>query len=383
MKPVYENTGIYLHIPFCAKPCGYCRFYKKIPTADDIEFYLNTLAEEVELFFDTHTLRARPDTMFVGGGTPSILDPSQIARLAEILERLAPTTEWSVEVSPSTITPDKLEAFKDAGVNRISLGVQSFDETTLKALGRAHTLADTLRAIDTAARANFAHFSLDLIFGAQGQTPEMFARDLQRAASSGVDHISAYCLEFESGTSSCIGSPRGNSDDALKKNESDAELFDEAMLELPSLGFAQYEISNYAKTPAARCLHNLSTWHMAQWIGFGPAAASQFGGRRYRNCPSIKKWADGIKNRAPALEDIVALDDAEMLSSSLIFGLRMNDGVDLDELARRFPNADISKYAPAIENFARDGLLAREHSRIKLTRRGRQVADYIALEFVG
>ena len=268
-------------------------------------------------------------------------------------------------------------------MNRISLGVQSFDETTLKALGRAHTLADTLRAIDTAARANFAHFSLDLIFGARGQTPEMFARDLQRAASSGVDHISAYCLEFESGTSSCIGSPRDNSDAALKKNESDAELFDEAMLELPSLGFAQYEISNYAKTPAARCLHNLSTWHMAQWIGFGPAAASQFGGRRYRNCPSIKKWADGIKNRAPALEDIVALDDAEMLSSSLIFGLRMNDGVDLDELARRFPNADISKYAPAIENFARDGLLAREHSRIKLTRRGRQVADYIALEFVG
>ncbi len=377
--PIYDNFGIYIHVPFCAKPCKYCRFYKKIPTGDDIAFYLSTLEQEIKIFQEQNRNVKVPETMFFGGGTPSILTTEQILQLPKILGSLKPTTEWTVEVSPSTITKSKLEAFKEIGVNRISLGVQSFSEKTLNTLGRAHSLAETLKAIELVSEVSFKNFSLDLIFGANGQTIEDFVYDLQTASQTPVNHISAYCLEFESGTSVCAGL---KTDEAMAKNEHDAELFETAMSVLPSLQFEQYEISNYAKSADSRCLHNLSTWNMAQWIGFGPAGASQFNGRRFRNPATIKKWAEGVQNKNQEFEDIVILDDDELFSSALIFGLRMTAGIDFAELKKRFPNANFGKYELPLSELAEQNLIEINNNKIKLTSLGKLYADSIAVELL-
>lgn len=377
MQAIFENFGIYVHVPFCAAPCGYCRFYKRVPTGDDIREYVKICSRELELLADSPGFLP-PDTIFWGGGTPSILPESAFEKLAGAFGRFPKPREWTIEVSPSTISREKLSLYKQAGVTRISLGVQSFDEGVLRSLGRAHSLKSTLEAIDAVAETGFDNFSIDLIFGAKGQTEEMWRADLRRAAKCPVNHISAYCLEFENGTSFCGGIPEG---DEIQKREREGDFFEIAMDELPALGFKQYEISNYAR-PGGECLHNLSTWNMAQWVGIGPSAASQFGGFRYRNSPNFSKWESGVESGKFAREDIVVLDDEEMFSSALIFGLRMGVGVDMDILGMRFPRADRQRYEKPLEFLSSEGLIERDGARVRLTRSGKMLADSVAVELL-
>jgi len=377
MQAIFENFGIYVHVPFCAAPCGYCRFYKRVPTGDDIREYVKICSRELELLADSPGFLP-PDTIFWGGGTPSILPESAFEKLAGAFGRFPKPREWTIEVSPSTISREKLSLYKQAGVTRISLGVQSFDEGVLRSLGRAHSLKSTLEAIDAVAEIGFDNFSIDLIFGAKGQTEEMWRADLRRAAKCPVNHISAYCLEFENGTSFCGGIPEG---DEIQKREREGDFFEIAMDELPALGFKQYEISNYAR-PGGECLHNLSTWNMAQWVGIGPSAASQFGGFRYRNSPNFSKWKSCVESGKFAREDIVVLDDEEMFSSALIFGLRMDVGVDMDILGMRFPRADRQKYEKPLEFLSSEGLIERDGARVRLTRSGKMLADSVAVELL-
>lgn len=377
MQAIFENFGIYVHVPFCAAPCGYCRFYKRVPTGDDIREYVKICSRELELLADSPGFLP-PDTIFWGGGTPSILPESAFEKLAGAFGRFPKPREWTIEVSPSTISREKLSLYKQAGVTRISLGVQSFDEGVLRSLGRAHSLKSTLEAIDAVAETGFDNFSIDLIFGAKGQTEEMWRADLRRAAKCPVNHISAYCLEFENGTSFCGGIPEG---DEIQKREREGDFFEIAMDELPALGFKQYEISNYAR-PEGECLHNLSTWNMAQWVGIGPSAASQFGGFRYRNSPNFSKWKSCVESGKFAREDIVVLDDEEMFSSALIFGLRMGVGVDMDILGMRFPRADRQRYEKPLEFLSSEGLIERDGARVRLTRSGKMLADSVAVELL-
>lgn len=377
MQDIFENFGIYLHVPFCAQSCDYCRFYKRAPTSADLDAFVRGVGAEIALRKSLNGgSLPRPQTMFWGGGTPSVLDERRIETLAESFDGLLPTDEWTVEVAPTNATRARLEAFKRVGVSRISMGVQSFDEGTLRVLGRRHTLKATMEAIGRVVDAGFPHFSIDLIFGAEGQTPEAWLADIDKAAVCPVDHISAYCLEFESATSCCGG--RGGD---YANAEREGDFLEIAFGRLPELGFGQYEISNYAKG-GARCLHNLSTWHMAQWLGFGPAGASQFGGRRFRNAPDFGTWLCGVNAGVPAECDVVPLDDSEMFSSALIFGLRMNDGVDFDLLRRRFPSADSEKYREPLAFLASQNLLEIDGGRIRLTQSGRLVADAVAVELL-
>lgn len=380
MQDIFKNFGIYLHVPFCAGGCGYCRFYKRTPSREMLENYTDAVEAEIALRQAQGGRIPTPQTMFWGGGTPSILSECDIERLRLAFEKngLLPALEWTVEIAPANATPRKLAVLKNAGVSRISMGVQSFDEKTLRTLGRRYSLKTTLEAVERVADAGFPHFSIDLIFGADGQTEDQWLADIRKAAECPVDHISAYCLEFESATSCCGG--RLN-DSEYEQSEREGDFLEIAQTELPKLGFAQYEISNYAKA-GGECLHNLSTWNMAQWLGFGPAAASQWRGRRMRNVPDFDGWLNGIKNRAPAECDIVQLDDEEMFSSALIFGLRMNGGVDFGLLERRFPNADSEKYRRTLAFLESKNLLEIAGERIKLTPNGRLVADAVAVELL-
>ena len=382
MQDYFRNFGVYVHVPFCQQNCSYCRFYKRAPSDEDIGEYLHCISLEIDSRDrENGAPLPVPQTMFWGGGTPSCLSPDQIKRLSDILAPLRPTLEWTVEVAPSSASPEKLRALKEIGVTRISMGVQSFNPKTLASLGRKHSLERTLRAIGDIADQSFPHFSIDLIFGADGQSQQEWISDIQTAARQPVDHISAYCLEFESGSSACCG--RG---DSQPGREREADFYEIASRALPSLGFKQYEISNYSK-PGCQCVHNLSTWHMAQWIGLGPAAASQWKNFRMRNSPSFEKWSSGLRLDSPCREDIVELDDEEMFSSALVFGLRMNDGVDLPSLERRFPKADFRKHYQSLAFLKEEGLVELESEsespgRIRLTASGRLMADAVAVELL-
>lgn len=383
MQEFLPGFGIYVHVPFCVRKCSYCRFYKSNPSVGDIDFYISSIASELGLEIERaersgKALR-KPDTMFWGGGTPSMLSEPSIERLALALKPLWPSGEWTVEVAPQTITPSKLSLLKSLGVDRISMGVQSFNPKTLKSLGRDYPAQAALKSVELVADAGFAKFGIDLIFGADGQSKGEWLDDLRQAVALPVNHISAYCLEYESGTSCCGGGRL--SDSAYNKAAREAELFEAAMDFLPANGFPQYEVSNYARN-GAECVHNISTWKMGEWLGFGPSAASQFSGVRRKNPASLEDWGKIVAGNSAAYEDVVKLDDSEMFVSALIFGLRMRSGIDFSELCGRFPAARHLEKLNILKDMQSYGLVDISGERIRLTRAGILVADAVAVELI-
>lgn len=378
LKDIFKNspkeTAAYVHVPFCARTCAYCKFYKTAPSFQNLELYLQCLEKEAARFFDS-AKGAEISSIFIGGGTPSILSENQLSRLAKIFERQAGKVEWTIEASPSTINPQKLKALKSLGINRISLGVQSFSERTLKNLGRPHKAEASQKAIEQSLEI-FDNVNIDLIFGAQNQTREDWHSDLEKAVSFPLSHISAYCLEFESATSCCAGNEK-----PFETQMKEADFLYLAMDFLSQKNFKHYEISNYAK-PGKECAHNLNTWNMNSWIGFGPSAASQFGGFRFRNTSDLNSWAKGVMENSPAREDIVKLDDDELFNSAVVFGLRKMEGVNLESLKSRFKNADFSRYEEPIKFLVSTGLLEKSGDFLRLSREGIPLADSVAVELL-
>lgn len=375
-SPLLESTrkaAVYVHVPFCARTCAYCKFYKKFPTPADIESYLQAISQEVRQF-----LASRGDfevqSIFFGGGTPTCLSAAHLQKLCANFKDIAGKVEWTVEAAPGTINIDKLKVLRDCGVNRLSLGVQSFDENTLAMLGRPHPLKTALNALDCAAGV-FKNLNLDLIFGSAKQTLAQWQSDLQRALQYPITHLSAYCLEFESATSCCAGNLKD-----YDQQVQEVDFLFETIRTMESRGFKHYEISNYAK-PNFECAHNINTWQMNSWVGFGPAAASQIDRRRRRNPTDLKKWLKIVENNSKDYEDIVDLDQEEMLSCALIFGLRMTDGVDLEALKKRYPQTPPSIYKNEIETLLSEGLCEIKNKRLRLTNKGLPLADSVALYF--
>ena len=380
--PRRGDSVAYIHVPFCETHCLYCGFYNQGYSREESARYTDTLIRELRLWEKRRAQNEGPvHAVYFGGGTPTALEAEDLERLLKAVRThlpLANDCEMTVEGRLHNFGPEKMEACFAGGANRFSLGVQSFSEKTLNTLGRAHSLKATMDAIEKIDAAAFENFSIDLIFGSPGQTMDEWEFDIKKAASMPVNHISAYCLEFESGTSCCAGRA---AESEYAKREREGDFLETAMELLPSLGFKQYEISNYSK-PGGECLHNLSTWNMAEWIGLGPSAASQWRGLRRRNAPSFEEWQKGILNGSPSYEDVVELDDEEMFSSALIFGLRMNAGVDMAEISARFPKADAAKYADTLEFLKAKGLLEFRGSIVRLTKEGRLVADSVAVELL-
>ena len=365
--------GIYLHVPFCASTCDFCAFYQEEPRRDDLDRYLDGIAHELAL-----TIPPGPvDTIFWGGGTPSVLVARDLERLGRtLLDHFGKAPrEWTVELAPSTVKADKLKALRDLGVNRLSLGVQSFDPATLTALGRRHPPKQIYGAIDAIRAAGFENLNLDLIFSVPGQSSKTWMADLAEAVRLAPAHLSTYCLTFEEDTALWLKLAQGK---VRPDPQTDASLYEATWDFLATAGFHQYEISNYAKR-GRECLHNLSTWAMGEWIGLGPSAASQFRGQRYANPPHMKKWLAGIEHGKLARVDEVALTPAILAADALIFGLRLNEGVNLKKLAVRFANFNFKKLEPLWKNLIEEGLLEKAGAVIRLTRSGRLVADRVGV----
>ena len=364
--------GLYLHVPFCSTSCDFCGFYQIQSDRKGVLSYIDGIAREIKL---TDTGNRKLDTMFWGGGTPGLLPAKDISKLAKLITDAygKPTTEWTVEMAPSSVKKDKLAALKDAGVTRISMGLQSLDESMLAALGRQHSRKQALTAYELIRSYDFDSVNLDLIFAIPGQTEEQWRADLRAAMALEPDHLSTYCLTFEEDTALYVKLQGGQVSIDLEREE---QFYRVSWEESATAGFEQYEVSNYAK-PGHACIHNLNTWRMGEWIGLGPSAASQFQGFRYSNTPDLQTWLEDLEKGNRGAIERIELRPQLLFEDSLIFGLRMNEGVDLALLEKRF-GLHISNESYAV--FAQledEGKLERVDSLIRLTAEGRLVADAV------
>ena len=368
--------GLYVHVPFCASTCDFCAFYQTQPTAETVQGFLAGVETEAEL-----VEWPRPvTTVFWGGGTPGLLAPRQIEMLGAGLRARfqGEPQEWTVELAPASVTAERLAAFKAIGVTRVSLGVQSFAPELLDGLGRQHTREQIYRAHERIRAAEFRSVNLDLMFALPGQDEASWLADIDAAVALAPDHLSTYCLTFEEDTALWVKLSQGK----VKLDvEREARLYEETWARLASLGYGQYEVSNFAR-PGHSCRHNLNTWRMHEWIGLGPSAASQHAGWRGANVADLALWRERVGRGERLTEDRVALTPALLAEDALVFGLRMNAGVDLAEWRARCPDAPWAEVEALAGRLADEGFAVREGSRLRLTDRGRLLADTIGAELM-
>jgi oxygen-independent coproporphyrinogen-3 oxidase len=359
---------LYIHIPFCLQICPYCSFYKDLAGPGKADPLVDAIVREAELFGS----RMAPRTVFIGGGTPTALSVSQLERLfAGLREHLNLTAveEFTIEMNPATVTARKANLLRGAGVNRVSMGVQSWDAELLKLLGRVHDAEQVRRSFQILRAAGYDNLNLDLIYGIPGQTLAQWEDSLQATMELAPEHISAYCLTYEEDTEFFERMTKG---EFREDTESDASFFERGVELLSSGGYAQYEISNYAK-PGHACRHNLAYWEGADYLGLGPSAWSTVGDRRWQNLPDTAAYVRGIQAGVRPLNSEEILPAATREAEKIAFGLRMNAGVDPARLAEKHE---------LVTGLRREELLEDHGPRVRLTPRGRLLADEIAAELM-
>ena len=363
--------ALYLHVPFCSSICDFCAFDKALPSPGDWDLYRDSLSRE----WESVQFEGGMSSAFWGGGTPGLLKASDIRKIgAKFQEVLEPGAEWTVELTPLCPTAEKLAAWREVGVNRLSLGVQSFSPRLLEAMGRPYSTEKIPQIVEKIRSAGFRKLNLDLIIAFPGQTREELQMDLERTVSLQPDHISVYCLTLEEDTALYTRLTRsGHRPDA----EEEAELYEMAWGFLEEKGYAQYEVSNFARE-GSQCEHHLNVWRMGNWRGFGPSAASQLGEYRFHNPHELQRWADFVP--CDKMEDYPGRQRTvgdDRVRERIVFGLRMNEGIPSQaiEALSEEGQQSLKIFLQQIEN---EGYLNRSGGRISLTLAGRLVADEIS-----
>jgi len=366
-----KPLGLYVHIPFCRSKCLYCDFCS-FPRRDENDFvaYVNALCHDLQTTAAqcaSHTV----ESVYFGGGTPTLLPSPLLSRiLSEIFShyRVSPTAEITLECNPATATQDALSGLRSAGFNRISIGLQSADERELRALGRLHSFADFERTLQEARKAGFANISADVMLGIPRQTKDSYLQTLSRLAALAPEHISAYGLTVESET------PFGKMGDrlVLPDEESTREMYFEGAALLESLGYKQYEISNFAKE-GYESRHNLKYWNCEEYLGFGPAAYSDFGGKRFGNSRDLSTYMEGKS----ILAESESPTPRERAEEYIMLRLRLTDGVDPEEVSARFGLDFDATFGNTLAKYASQGFVKRTEGRWALTREGFYVSNTI------
>jgi putative oxygen-independent coproporphyrinogen III oxidase len=365
----YLIRHLYVHIPFCPKICPYCSFYKEASDRNKTQAFLDSLLSELD---QRAEFEIRCESIFFGGGTPSALTVKQLEfLLAGLRDRLdlSKLQEWTLEMNPATVSLEKARMLQHAGVNRISMGVQSFDPADLARLGRVHTGEQALRSYWILREAGFDNVNLDFIFGIPGQTLETWLSTLDKAISLHPDHISAYCLTYEEDTEFFRRLQVGEFQQSV---EQDAQLFESTMNLLAAAGYEQYEISNYSR-PGCECVHNLAYWFGSDFLGIGPSAFSTVGARRWQNVPDTAKYIERVRAGIEPISFEEALTPDLRRSEAIAFGLRTNRG---------FSDAELQPWLKRLKELRQEGYLETFNHRTRLTPKGRMVADAIAALFV-
>lgn len=386
-----RETELYIHIPFCVRKCGYCDFVS-FPAGQNVQkAYVQALLKELE----TAPEGLSVPTVFIGGGTPSIIDPLFIGELLSLARRrfrLLPEAEITLEANPGTLTAEKLEAYRRAGVNRLSIGLQSARDEELRVLGRIHSFADFKESFSMAREAGFENISVDLMAALPFQTEESFEESLAAALRLSPEHLSVYSLIIEEGTpfyeryhEKALAREQGREDTwPLPTEETERRMYRLAGRRLPEAGYARYEISNYAR-PGFACRHNIGYWTGVPYLGFGLSASSYFEGKRFSNTADMKAYLpafeeEGAPSRIRTVEEVVTRERA--MEEFMFLGLRMTEGVSGAEFSRRFGRAMEEVYEKPLARMEAEGLLSRRDGRVSLTERGVDLSNYVLAEFL-
>ena len=371
------DPSLYVHIPFCETKCPYCDFNSFAIEGRDVDGHLDALRREM----DARGVPRNPATVFIGGGTPTAVEPAQLRRyLADIAARLEPnpTREFTVEANPGSLTREKIDILAEFGVNRISLGAQSVFDHHLKTLGRVHSVAQIEEAVGLVRESAVREFNLDFIYAVPGLTMREWADTLDRVVAWEPDHLSCYALIFEPGTEFFAQRRAGRMRAAPEPLE--LAMFRYTERRLRRAGLLRYEISNFAR-PGRECRHNLTYWRNQDYAGYGAGAFSFLGGERSGNERNLGRYAEAVRARGDAVATRERLEPAAAAAEMIALGLRTAEGVDLGEVARRFDVDVEAGHRERIEELARARYVVAD-GRLRLARRGWRVADEIAAAFL-
>lgn len=359
-----DKAGVYIHVPFCQRKCPYCDFYSVAASEEKKSLYVKAVINAIELFEGDFTA----DTLYFGGGTPSLLGAKHLCGIFEAAARRfgGSFSEVTLEANPCDITLDDMYALQKAGFNRISFGVQSLNDQTLKALGRGHTAKEALTALGQASKAGFSHISADLMLSVPSQPLEQIDETVRRLSQSPLDHISAYILKIEPNT---LFFRRG-----IEVGEESADFYLAAVQACERYGFMQYEISSFAKSESARGRHNLKYWRCEEYLGIGPAAHSFIGGRRFFTPRDLNAFIAAENPWQLAVSDGEGGSEEERL----MLGLRLTDGI----LPTDFSPALQKNIENKLPGLQRAGLIKRNGGRLLLTPTGFLVSNAIISELI-
>ncbi len=373
-----HDLGLYVHVPFCRRKCRYCDFYS-VPGTDRLDCFVQALCREMA----AATAPAPADTLYFGGGTPSLLSAHAVSRiLAAAVDRcrLTDRAEITLEANPGTVTRASLKAFREIGINRLNLGVQAFDDEALTFLGRIHSAREGCAAVDAARDAGFENLGIDLIYGLPGQTPGAWEKTLEAAVGLGCEHLSCYLLSCEPGTpleaDRRCGRYRPLSETRLGR------LFRITHGFLTERGYDHYEISNFARTPGHRSRHNTKYWDGAPYLGFGPSAHSFLPPERSWNVASLDGYLARIAAGRSPRSDQETLDRRQQMIEAVYLGLRRSCGIRIQGFKDRFGRDFAAVFSGAIEVLVEKGLMRMGADACRLTLEGMVVMDSIVARLV-
>ncbi len=376
-----RRLGLYVHVPFCRSKCAYCDFNSFVPGSGELmSRYVSALIEHMKVYRDG-TRDYSPDTVFIGGGTPTALPQEELVRLIRGIRRrfdITKKAEFTVEANPATVTPKLLRSLRRLGVNRLSFGLQSADNRELRALSRIHTRQQFLESYRMAREAKFDNINIDLMYGIPYQTYDSLMKTLAFVTRLGPEHISLYNLKIEPGT------PFFENQREVRAVSADEDteyaMYTSAIEFLASRGYIQYEISNFAR-PGFRCMHNLKYWNCEEYLGFGVSAHSYFNGNRFAFIPDIMQYMESIENidsNIPITTENEHLETRERMGEYIMLRLRLADGIDPREFAVRFGVSFENIYGGRLTKYMKSGFVKRTDSgAYALTPAGMLVSNYI------
>ena len=371
-----KPTSAYVHIPFCTQICYYCDFSKVFIKNQPVDSYLEHLLEEFQSY-DIQKLR----TLYIGGGTPTALSASQLEVLLNGLTKnldLSALEELTIEANPGDLDADKIAVLKNSAVNRVSLGVQTFDDKMLKKIGRSHLEKDIYENIDRLKLAGFDNISIDLIYALPGQTMEQVKENVAKAIGLDIPHMSLYSLILENHTVFMNRMRRGKL--PLPKEELEAEMFEYIIAELEKSGFEHYEISNFSK-PGFESRHNLMYWDNAEYYGIGAGASGYVNGVRYKNHGPIRHYLSAVEEGNARITE-EHLSQKEQMEEEMFLGLRKKSGVSMARFEEKFGRSFDGLYGEIVKDLVQQGLMQIEGDRVRMTKRGLFLGDTVAERFI-
>lgn len=372
----------YIHIPFCEHICHYCDFNKVFLQGQPVDEYLHSLKKEIELTLETAPT-THLDSIFVGGGTPTALNEKQLQFLCETINELLPYnqyTEFTFEANPGDLSKEKFQILHDAGVNRLSFGVQTFNDELLKRIGRTHRAADVFKSVELAKNAGFENISVDLIYSLPGQTLDDFRETLETSFSLDINHFSGYSLIIEPKTVFYNLMRKGRL--PLPGEDTEAAMYEVLMEEMAKHGFAQYEISNFAKG-SFESKHNLTYWNNDEYYGFGAGAHGYVSGKRRANFGPLKKYMEPVEQGMLPLLEENEPTIAEQMEEEMFLGLRKNNGVSIPRFIERYGKNPLELFEKEIKELTEKDLLDVQDNQIMLTKRGRFLGNEVFQSFLG